>query len=161
MLPWVRYGTIYSYVYCELDNWNAEDQANSHGVVGNYRFAHSPLRRNTRLQMLNVAGVYDAQLRLDTGTRCVSAVMKLKSLKFKAANLYNTMHAHLLNTTGDMIWYVSTFKSSCPLFGSELTHSHTSWLIMDGDNTILSCSPSPTPSAVWRSQNLRKPCWGR
>jgi len=53
--------------------------------------------------MLNVARVNDAQLRLDTEIKGVSALIKLKLLKFPAANLYDTMHTYLLNTTRNMI----------------------------------------------------------
>lgn len=78
MLSGVRYGTIYYYVYCDLDNRNAEDLANLHDITGNYRFTHPPLRRNLRRQMLNVACAHDTQLRIDTGIKGVSNLLKLK-----------------------------------------------------------------------------------
>ena len=103
ILPEVRFGTIYYHVFCKRDDLNPEDQANPHIVTGDYPFLHPLLRRNLRRQMLNVARVNDAQLRLDTEIKGVSALIKLKLLKFPAANLYDTMHTYLLNTTRNMI----------------------------------------------------------
>lgn len=161
MLSGVWYGTIYYYVDYELDNLNAEDQANPRVVASNYCCADLPLPRYLSRQMLYVPRASDTQLRLCITTKGVSALMKLKSLKLNAANWYDTMHDYLLNTTRDMTRYISTFKSFCWLFGSELTLSYTSWLIIDGDSTIQICSPSPTPSVACGMQKLRKPYWGR
>ena len=49
--------------------------------------------------MLQVARCNNQELSLATGIKGASALMKIRSLKFNTANLYDTMLALLLNHT--------------------------------------------------------------
>ena len=90
-------------MHCQLDDLGKIDQQNPFVITGDYDFDNPPLRRNVRRQMLHVASSDDQQLRLESGINAASALMKVRSLKFNAGNLYDTMHVVLTNLAADMI----------------------------------------------------------
>jgi len=97
----VRYGTIYYYIYCTHDDLEEEDQRdeNAYVVTGNYNFERPLLRRNVQRQIVEITRSDNAELRKQTGINGLSKLIRISSLKFNAANLYDTMHACLLNCT--------------------------------------------------------------
>ena len=90
-------------MHCQLDDLCEIDQQNSCVITRDYDFDNPPLRRNVRWQMQHVARSNDQQLRLESGINQPSTLMKVRSLKFNAGNLYDTIHVVLTNLAPNMI----------------------------------------------------------
>ena len=101
----VRYSTMYYYVHCTHDDLEGEEQRdeNPHVVTADYDFERPPLCRNVWRQMLEIALSDNGELWKQTGINGFSELIRIPSLKFNAANLYDTMHACLLNCAKDKV----------------------------------------------------------